>query len=269
MTVTIRPLLASETGQLSNFAPEDWNTDLAVTFALHFGQPYYYPIAAELDGKIVGCAQGLLTGSSGWLGNIVVLPEYRSRGIGFALTEYLVSFFRAVACTSQILIATKLGEPVYRKLGFEVVTHYIFLARETASAGEPPPSIRPITEKDHTRLLVLDRQATGEVRVDFIRRFFNTGHLYEAPTGIEGFFLPDLRNGPVIAATKEAGLALLQYKLNQGSTTIVVPETNTTALDFLKQSGFRETGSAPRMVLGTDVDWRPDWIYSRGAGYCG
>ncbi len=114
----IRELKSTETTLLKDFAPPDWNTDLSVLFSFHFGQPYFYPVVCELDGKVVGCANGLCHGNAGWLGNIIVLPETRGQGIGQALTRRLVEFFHNQGIVHQVLTATKLGEPVYRKLGF-------------------------------------------------------------------------------------------------------------------------------------------------------
>jgi len=267
----IRLLEHSELPLLKDFAPLEWNTNLSVSFSFHFGYLYYYPIVAELEGIIVGCAQGLLNGDAGWLGNIIVLPEVRGQGIGQALTQHLVEFFRAKGCTSQILVATQLGEPVYRKLGFIEVSRYVFLKRANPLAPEPISRVRQAEEKDFPHILALDWQATGEERTPFLGRFFETAWVYEKDPseGVEGFYLPDLRDGPVIARTEQAGRALLKFKLDQGKTSVVVPEANIPALDFLKGAGFEETTSAPRMALGKDSDWKPTWVFSRGAGYCG
>jgi GNAT superfamily N-acetyltransferase len=267
----IRLLEHSELPLLKDFAPPEWNTDLSVTFSFHFGYPYYYPVVADLEGIMVGCAQGLLNGEVGWLGNIITLPEYRGQGIGQALTQHLVEFFRAKGCTSQILVATQLGEPVYHKLGFIEVSRYVFLKRADPLEPEPTSRVRQAKEKDFPCILALDREATGEERAPFLGRFFETAWVYEkGPSeGVEGFYLPDLRDGPLIARAEQSGLALLKFKLGQGRTSVVVPEGNIPALDFLKGAGFAEFDSAPRMALGKDADWKPAWVFSRGAGYCG
>lgn len=268
--LSIRAPITPELSLLNDFAPPDWSTDLSVIFSFHFDQPYFYPIVAELDGKVVGCADGLLQGVVGWLGNIIVLPEFRSRGIGSALTAHLVEFFHSQGYKHQILIATKLGEPVYRKLGFEVASYYIFLKREGKPTPEAVADIRPLESRDTDFIFALDRAVTGETRQPFLSRFMAGGWVHVSPSGlVDGFYLPDLANGPVLAANDTAGLALLRFKLGQNTQTIVIPEANRTALDFLLSSGFVETNRAPRMVLGEDASWHPERVYSRGSGFCG
>jgi GNAT superfamily N-acetyltransferase len=266
----IRPLEFFELPLLKDFAPPEWNTDLSALFSLHFGQPYFYPIAAELDGAIVGCAMGLWNGNAGWLGNIIVLPECRGRGIGYALTKNLVKFFHAKGCASQILIATKMGEPVYRKLGFEIVSQYVFLKAEQPADPADMSRVRPYTPEDSDAIFRLDQSITGENRHPFLGRCLLGSWMHETSSGeLDGFYLPGLPPGPVLAKNDEAGLELLRFKIGQGSQSIVVPEANRVALQFLLQNGFQETARTPRMILGKDVDWHPEQVYSRGAGYCG
>jgi GNAT superfamily N-acetyltransferase len=268
--LTIRPPTPAELPLLKDFAPPDWNTDLSVTFSFHFGQPYFYPIVAEVDGAIAGCAEGLCNGNAGWLGNIIVLPEFRGQGIGYALTAELVEFLRGRGVAHQILIATRMGEPVYRKLGFETTSHYIFLKRETDHEPGPAKDVRPATALDFPALLALDQAITGEQRAPFLGRFLAEAWVHVSPCGVvDGFHLPGLANGPVLAGNDDAGLELLQFRIGRGARPTVVPEANTAALDFLQANGFVETARAPRMVLGPEAAWSPEHVYSRGSGYCG
>lgn len=267
----IREMRAEEVPLLKDFAPREWNTDFSVTFGRHFGKPYFHPIIAELDGSIVGCANGLQQGVAGWLGNIVVLPEARGRGAGRALTEALMEFFRAKGIPFQILIATSMGEPVYRKLGFEIASQYIFFEREeTAPCADNVPGVRALTAADEECVFELDRSVTGEIRTPFLRGFLEGAFVHAGSDGsVDGYCLPSLGNGPVIASNDTAGLALMQHKLNQGAKWPVVPEQNKVAVDFLRSKGFVETSRAPRMTLGPDIGWQPERVYCRGSGYCG
>ncbi len=267
----IRDLRTDEVPQLKEFAPPEWKTDLSQLFGRHFGRPYFHPIGADLDGSLAGCASGLVHGNAGWLGNICVPPQHRGHGIGTALTEELIRLFRSKQLAFQILVATPLGEPIYRKLGFEVVSYYIFLERQGEAVSiEAAAGVRPFQPGDAEQIFELDTRLTGEMRRPFVSEFLEGAWVHTGPGGrLDGYFLPSLGNGLVIATNDEAGTALMQLKLRLGATSAVVPEQNQVARDFLRGHGFVETFRAPRMTLGPDSSWQPERVYCRGGGYCG
>jgi ribosomal protein S18 acetylase RimI-like enzyme len=269
--LTIRPVKSNELPLLKGFAPPEWNSNVAQLFAFFFGQPYFHPIVAELAGEIVGCANGLLNGRTGWLGNIIVLPEYRGQGIGSALTTHLVEYFQQQGCTSQLPVATELGQPVYTKLGFTVSSTYTILRSEKINLATPPPHIRKAQAGDFEPIWELDQLITCEQRTPFRERFLSESWVYQAGVDepVEGFFLPGLASGPILARNKAAGLELLDFKLGLGCTSIVVPTSNQPALDHLIKTGFKIVNTAPRMFLGAELKWVPAGVFSRGGGFCG
>ncbi len=267
----IRDLRTSDLPLLKDFAPPEWKVDLSQLFGRHFGRPYFHPLAAEVDGRTVGCADGLVQGNAGWLGNIIVLPEFRGHGIGRALTETLVAFFKLKGVQHQILVATPMGEPIYRKLGFETVSQYVFFENEDVRGStDAIPGVRPLTAADHEYVFALDRLVTGEFRSPFLRGFLEAAWAHVDPSGnLDGYYLPQLGNGLVIASSDKAGLALMQHRLSQGASSSCVAEQNTVATEFLRGNGFVEAWRAPRMALGPDLRWQPQHVYCRGSGYCG
>ena len=266
----IRTLNAADLPGLKDFAPAEWNTDLSITFSFHFGQPYFYPIGCEIDGKIVGCANGLQHGKTGWFGNIIVLPEYRGRGIGRMLTHHLANYFDERGVIHQLLIATKMGEPLYRMAGFALVSQYVFLKPSDAVLPDPAKRCRTIQVEDAGAILELDQAVTGEQRSPFISRYWQDGWVHTTPAGtLDGYYLPRLAHGLVIAANDEAGLDLLRIKIGLGIGAMGVPEQNYAALEFLQANGYVETARAPRMCRGQEVAWQPERIYARGSGFCG
>ncbi|MBN2386150.1 MAG: GNAT family N-acetyltransferase [Anaerolineales bacterium] len=270
MNAKIRPIKKSELSLLKDMAPPEWNIDFSTRFGFHFRANYFHLLVAEVDGQIAGCANGLLHGFVGWLGNIVVRPAFRGQGIGTALTGGLVNFFASRGVTSQILIATPLGEPVYKKFGFTTRSSYIFLRNEQPPPPEIAAGLRPARPEDAAHILALDLAVTGEPRQDFLTRFLEYAWVHARPAGgIAGFFLPELEAGPVIATDQAAGLALLRFKLGLGSTHLVIPSSNQAAQDYLAEAGYMPYNTAPRMVLGPEVEWHPELVFSRGGGYCG
>jgi GNAT superfamily N-acetyltransferase len=267
----IRELLQSEISQLQNFPPEDWNLDLPRLFSFHFGHPYFYPIVAEVRNKIIGCGIAILHGNVSWLGTIIVLPEYRRQGIGKEITSHLIEYSKAKECKTQLLIASELGEPVYRKLGFTTSAAYVFYKRESIVPIQRISNVREVKQEDAKYIKELDREITGEERFTFLERFLSAGWVYvpERSACISGVYLPDFGSGLIIAKDSEAGLALMKLRFNRGKTTAVVPSLNTIARTYLLSEGFQEYRTAPRMVLGNDVQWRPTLFYNRATGYCG
>jgi predicted acetyltransferase len=66
-------------------------------------------------------ATATLVPSTGVAGiyNVATLPEARGQGIGAAMTATVLRAGRDLGCHTAILIASELGEPVYRRVGFE------------------------------------------------------------------------------------------------------------------------------------------------------
>jgi GNAT superfamily N-acetyltransferase len=267
----IRQIEQSEIPQLQNFPPEDWNLDLPRLFSFHFGYPYFYPAIAEVDRKIIGCGIAIVHGTLSWLGTIIVRPEFRRRGIGKEITSHLIEYCKGNGCKTQLLIASEMGEPIYRKLGFTTSATYVVYKRESIVPIRRISNVREVRQEDAKIIKELDREITGEERFTILERFLSTGWVYgpEKSDHITGVYLPDFGNGLIHAKNSEAGLALMKVRLNQGKTTAVVPSLNTIAREYLLSEGFQELRTAPRMVLGNDVQWHPIMLYNRAAGYSG
>jgi len=104
--------------------------------------------AAWLDGVPVG--QSVLNLTTGRLGvagifNCGVVPEARNKGIGKAITLAACQFAQAIGFPGAVLNATGMGEPVYRRLGFESIGYgqTWWLHRETLESQ--PPTQAPVT----------------------------------------------------------------------------------------------------------------------------
>ena len=170
----------------------------------------------------------------------------------------------------QLLIATKIGEPLYSKLGFKVTSNYHFWKIDETVLFEKSKNIRPLRNEDLKTILKLDKIITGEIRQTFIERFISTGCVCTSDSSkrVEGYYLPDFGNGLIIANNNQSGLELMKFKLSQ-SKKIVIPEANITAINYLKYNGFEKYSVCPRMALNGDIEWKPELVFSRASGYCG
>ncbi|HVO75537.1 MAG TPA: GNAT family N-acetyltransferase, partial [Ignavibacteriaceae bacterium] len=167
--LTVRKLIASEISFLQNFPPEDWKLDLPKFISFHFRFKYFYPIVAEIDKKIVGFGNGLTNGKTGWIGNILVKPEYRRQGIGHMITAHLVEYFKTKGCRSQLLIASEMGKNIYSRLGFRIVGNYnVYKSSEALAGYQYNERIRAVGKADFSQIKIIDKKITGEERSGFI-----------------------------------------------------------------------------------------------------
>ena len=137
--------------------------------------------------------------------------------------------------------------------------------------SRPTPHIRRAQAEDFEIMRKIDREITEEKRAAFLERSLDDGWVFQANLHepVTGIFLPDLESGSILVQDTTAGLELLQYKLGQGTTSVVVPTSNQPAIDFLIRKGFLIENTAPRMTLGVELDWNPEGVFSRGGGFSG
>lgn len=114
----IREFELNDIEQVRHLQPKGWD-DIKHFFRFFHEQSFCHPVVAIVNHKIVGVANGILNSGTGWLSHIIVDHDYRRRGIGYQLTEHIMEFLSSYGCKTQLLIATELGEPVYRKFGFK------------------------------------------------------------------------------------------------------------------------------------------------------
>lgn len=61
------------------------------------------------------------TASLHWIGT---LPEYRNKGLGYAITHTILCNAQNKGCTQAILLASPLGKPLYERMGFKEYAAY-------------------------------------------------------------------------------------------------------------------------------------------------
>jgi hypothetical protein len=186
------------------------------------------------------------------------------------MTEFLVGFLKSKGCETQLLIATELGEPVYKKVGFKKVTDYQCFDTEIDTNFNYTNSIREIEYSDLENLYKLDKDANGEDRKHFIDKYYKTGLGYfNNEKELLGFYLPDFGRGLVISIDKKAGIELLRLKHSKKGARTLLPIGNQDGIDFLEKNGLKKGEKCSRMILGKINNWNPKYIYSYGSGYCG
>jgi ribosomal protein S18 acetylase RimI-like enzyme len=244
--------------------------------------PSCQPLVGTLEGRLVATGLATANGSVGWLSAIVVAADVRRRGFGRAMTDELCRRLRAAGCETLSLEATDAGRPMYERMGFRLVTHYHQLQADHLDERSVPPlgaRVRQMRPVDLPAVFELDRQATGEDRSAALAVVAEAGGWVLEDDGadgsgaarggsLRGFLLPTERaHGAVIAPRPEDGIYLLdlhRYLVAPGAHVRAgVPDEHEAGWRELEARGWKETWLAPRMLLGPDVPWRPNWIWGQ------
>lgn len=255
--------------ELGRLQPEGWS-NIIPDFEFYVKSEFCFPIKVTEDNQIVGVGVSILFGSTCWLAHIIVDENHRKRGIGSRITQALLNHPGCKAVDTFILFATEMGFPIYKKAGFRTVNEYLFFKREKPWRDVPiSPAIIPYDKSHYSKVMELDYKITGEERSNLLSGFLQNTIVYSGKNTIEGFFMPELREGLIVADTTEAGLELMKLKYSR-SNQAAIPEENKTGIDYLLRNGFTATPKkVTRMIKGNDINWIPQKIFSRIGGNFG
>jgi GNAT superfamily N-acetyltransferase len=259
----------SDLDELKDLQPPDWS-DILPDISYYIRSPFCFPVKITLDKKITGIGAAIIYGTTAWLAHIIVREGYRNRGIGFGIVNELLSITKKYHIITCLLTATHMGKAVYLKAGFRSISDYIFMNREEPwKDRQVSVHVVDFREKYREPVYRLDRLVSGEDRKLLLSDFILDSKVYVMEDRLQGYCIPRLKEGPIIAENKEAGLELMKVKYHT-SDKAVIPDENVAALDFLKANGFKATETkGTRMIIGRDLDWQPLKIFSRAGGNFG
>lgn len=262
-------LMTDDLSRIGDLQPADW-PDIVPELVYYINAPFCHPIKTKVDEKIAGIGTAIVFENTAWLAHILVAPDFRRRGIAYQLVLELLNYLRREGVETCLLTATKAGQPVYEKAGFSTIGEYVFLDREKPWAGKPfSQNLAPFKESYRAQIYALDKKAAAENRQKLMAEYLGNSLVYLENEVVFGYYVPDLRNGLIVADSVEAGLELMNFKYATADKA-AIPSANVAGLEFLKHHGFKETGiTAPRMVFGKDIAWKPDMIFGRIGGNFG
>lgn len=247
--------------------PQGWS-DIVKSFRYYIEKPFCRPIKLTIDGTIAGVGAAISFGRTAWLAHIIVRPEYRKQGIGTGIVRHVCRSLQDGGTRTILLIATDLGFPVYKKVGFREQTEYVVFERETPLQSHGSSNVVPLSDRDMDTVVALDKKVSGEERARLLTVYLSSAWVYKQSTQIGGAFFPQLDEGLIIADNPAAGIELMKVRCSKESRA-VLPIDNVDGIRFLRENGFAETRRVKRMVWGRDLAWRPDCLYNRVAGNLG
>ena len=267
--LNFQQLRVHDLDELKKLQPEGW-TDIIPEFEGYVQKNFCHPIKAVLDQHIVGVGTLITFGPTGWLAHIIVDKNHRNKGIGTRITEILIQDGQDKSVETLLLIATELGLPLYQKAGFRMVTAYQYFKRDTPRRDHrPSPKIIPYAAGLDAAIFKIDEETSGENRRSLLADHLGKALVYIKNNAAEGFYMPDLGEGLILARTAEAGLELMKVKYSKADKA-VLPIENAVGMGFLRQHGFSLTDTkGTRMIWGKDIDWKQAQVFSRIGGNYG
>ena len=98
--------------------PKGW-INITSKFEEYMSRDFCYPIKISLDGRIIGLGCSIVFENTAWLAHIIVHEDFRNRGIGQQIVQFLLAHLKSKNIETYLLIATALGEPIYKKARFK------------------------------------------------------------------------------------------------------------------------------------------------------
>lgn len=266
--MVIAAIDATDLDDITSLQEEGWS-DIRLAFTRYIEEPFSLPIKIAIDKQLAGVGAVIVHRDVAWLGHIIVQKEHRGKGLGKIITETLVNLANEQGCETIYLLATALGAPVYEKVGFVTETEYnIFTNIDLSTEATESGNILSYNENFKQEIVVLDKITSAEDRLFYLEKFLKDSYLYINKNKVEGYYIPTLENGPIIAKTQDAGLALVKLHLKTHKQ-LIFPKENDLLVDFLHDKGYTPTSSCKRMRFGKWKATKMAYIYNRIAGYLG
>ncbi|GAB0168459.1 GNAT family N-acetyltransferase [Lysinibacillus sp. CTST325] len=215
------------------------------------------------EGKIVSSA-AIITYDTNLasIGMVIVHESYRGLSLGKLVTQKCIE--SVSEHTAIMLVATKDGEPLYKKMGFTTVDYVHKYLTDNYSGAHNVASneytIEDYNESDFAEIARLDAAAFGDKRSNFLRnRIKQSKHcivVRDHQANIIGFGLSilgpiNLILGPIIAPESKTASLIMNTlaKGHYGKLRIDVPSGHAEFIKWLEQSGFTEANTPPVMFL--------------------
>ncbi len=202
---------------------------------------------------------------SGFVGELIVSPQARGRGIGAALLDHAVAYLKERGARTVYLDGVVTAVPLYERHGFRKICRSLRFSGHLP--GQLSPLVQPMLARHLPEICRLDQQAFGDERGTFLERHWQRypdlckvlvedGVLRGYITGRRGDGYVAV--GPWVAAEISDPLPLLEglaLEAGEALLSIGMLESNPRAVEIARRLGLSERLDSPwRMALGPDDD---------------
>jgi GNAT superfamily N-acetyltransferase len=218
-------------------------------------------LLGECEGRPVATATTIAYGRElGWIGMMLVHPEFRRRGIARVLMQHSIEILQNAGVKSIKLDATPAGREVYLRIGFKdeyTLTRYQADNRARNTTNSP---IRTFKSGDLPKIIELDRAATGVCRESLLTRLISDSLktlIHETDGEITGYgvlrpgFLAAYL-GPVVA-TNPTHAQQIACAVADGKIFCDLPDQNHAAAAWAKSQNFTPQRTLTRMYRGENI----------------
>jgi GNAT superfamily N-acetyltransferase len=267
--VNFESITYQDLDEIRDLRPDGW-PDIVPAFEFYINSSFCKALKVREGNKIAGIGSLISFENTSWIGHMIVHKNFRNRGIGFQILKELMNNLHATSLETCLLIASDLGKPVYLKAGFRDVTEYCFMQREKPwIARSFNQNVVSFQEEHRSEIYALDRIVSGENRERLLVDYLMNSKVYYKNGIVEGYYLPDLKEGLIVADSEDAGLALMEVKYSNADKA-ALPSDNEIGKKFLEENGFvKRDKKGTRMIYGKEIKWEPKKIYSRIGGNLG
>ncbi|MBD3673287.1 MAG: GNAT family N-acetyltransferase [Planctomycetaceae bacterium] len=217
---------------------------------------------AEWDGEPAGVVTTTVHGGElGWIGMMLVHPDFRRRGIATALIERCLSYLEEQRVGCLKLDATPAGTPVYERLGFR--TEWSWLRR--ALQSDSVPQIRTSGIQDFPDYL-WDHEIFGADRRVWLSRVASSSKVICHEDGYamlrQGSHAGYL--GPIAALNADTAEQMIRHLLDdrEGYYLWDIPAQNQHGIELAESFGFQPVRDLNRMWTGNRlITGKPEFQY--------
>jgi GNAT superfamily N-acetyltransferase len=223
-------------------------------------------LLAEENGRSIGICIATCYGASGFIGELIVRPEARGRGLGAALLNHGVQILKGRGVETIFLDGVVKAVQLYERNGFrKVCRSWRFSGKLT---GKMSTRVRRMTVSDLDQVFALDKASFGADRSFFLGHrldlFPKLSYLMVNNGRVTGYILGRmgkdwLAAGPWVADEEvENPVELLQalaLEAHDSPINIGILESNQHACELVRSLGFVARSDSPwRMALGRSTD---------------